>query len=311
MTEGTDTAVRQAAQHWVARLASREIRAEEMREFRLWHDASEQHSEAFRSERYRWLQLERTREVFERSIARDKERARQRRRIWMPVGGAIAAMLVMFIAIGNPVHWLQADHATHVGEIRAWDLPDGSKAWLSSDSAIDVAYDANTRRIRLLKGEAWFDVRHAPERPFIVAADDVEAVAKGTAFSVTRANRGVSVEVTKGIVEVRRDGATAAELTAGMAADLDADAARVHAFTEADALSWRERKIALNDLSLDDALAEIERYRTGRILLLGEGQAQSVSAILTLDRLDEGLEAIATSHGLSVLHLTPWLTIVR
>lgn len=58
-----------------------------------------------------------------------------------------------------------SDHHTAVGEQARIELPDGSIAWLNTDTAIDVRYSENRREIVLLKGEAQFDVQKIPDRP--------------------------------------------------------------------------------------------------------------------------------------------------
>ncbi len=79
-----------------------------------------------------------------------------------------------------------------------------------------------------------------------------------------------------------------------------------------DALAWRNGKVVFTDRPLADALAELERYHRGRILLLGAGRAyQSISGVIDLDKLDEGIAALAATHGLTVVHLTPYLTLLR
>src|SRR5262245_39667780 len=92
--------LRQAAQHWVTRLASREIAEEELRDFRAWHDASVENSAAFQSEKNRWAALEQTRATFEGAIAADRK-ARGRWLMWAPIGGAVAAALVMVVLMNS------------------------------------------------------------------------------------------------------------------------------------------------------------------------------------------------------------------
>ncbi|HFL6970586.1 TPA: FecR family protein, partial [Pseudomonas aeruginosa] len=63
--------------------------------------------------------------------------------------------------------WL-ADQRTGVGEQRRLTLPDGSLLTLNTDSAVDLAFDASQRLVRLLRGEIFVDSRADP-RPFRVA----------------------------------------------------------------------------------------------------------------------------------------------
>ncbi|MEJ0037934.1 MAG: FecR domain-containing protein [Gammaproteobacteria bacterium] len=305
---------REVARHWVARLASREMSEDELREFRSWHGASIRNSDAFRDERNRWAALENTQGVFQRSIAADKWRSRRIRAVWTSLGAAAATAAVAVVLLVNPFVGAFADYATHLGEVRTIDLRDGSQAWLNSGTALDLAYSDAERRVQLLEGEAWFKVRHAPEQPFVVAAGGVEVTARGTAFSVARGAGGdVSLKVTEGVVVVSRHGTPIMDVRAGEGVDFAAGERRpeMHSFREADALAWRDRKLVLAGVTLEEAAARINRYRRGHVLFWAAPEQKHVGAILTFDRLDEGLDALATSQGHSVLHLTPWLAIVR
>ncbi|MFW1549831.1 FecR domain-containing protein, partial [Vibrio parahaemolyticus] len=53
--------------------------------------------------------------------------------------------------------WL-ADERTGIGETRSFSLPDGTAVDLGAASALAVDYDGETRRVRLLSGEALFTV---------------------------------------------------------------------------------------------------------------------------------------------------------
>lgn len=64
-------------------------------------------------------------------------------------------------------------------------LPDGSKAWLNSQSKLTYSADFNFEKRELkLEGEAYFEVAHNPQKPFIVHSKDMAVEALGTAFSV-------------------------------------------------------------------------------------------------------------------------------
>ena len=64
-------------------------------------------------------------------------------------------------------------------------LPDGSKAWLNSQSKLTYSADYNVNKRELqLDGEAYFEVAHNPQKPFIVKSSDICVEALGTAFGV-------------------------------------------------------------------------------------------------------------------------------
>ncbi|MEO6873358.1 MAG: FecR domain-containing protein, partial [Opitutaceae bacterium] len=81
-------------------------------------------------------------------------------------------------------------------------LPDGSRVELSSGSEVAEHFTVGERRIRLMRGEAHFEVAKNPLRPFIVEAGGVTVRAVGTAFDVRLDETAVHVLVTEGRVGV-------------------------------------------------------------------------------------------------------------
>jgi len=99
----------------------------------------------------------------------------------------------------SPVH---LTYSTAPGEQRLATLPDGSTLQLNTATQVEIDYSKDLRKIRLLKGEAHFQVAHNRNRPFEVYAGDGVVRAVGTAFSVYLKNRDVEVTVTEGRVEL-------------------------------------------------------------------------------------------------------------
>ncbi len=81
-------------------------------------------------------------------------------------------------------------------------MEDGSVMELNAGSAASVHFSAAERRVTLAAGEAHFEVKPDPGRPFIVVADTVSVRAVGTAFSVRLAEAAVEVLVTEGKVSL-------------------------------------------------------------------------------------------------------------
>lgn len=93
-------------------------------------------------------------------------------------------------------------YATAVGEHANYLLDDGTTLWINSNSRVAVEYSEKFRRIRLLQGEAYFDVKKDPARPFEVFAGSRLIRAIGTSFSVYRLEDRIEVLVSEGKVEL-------------------------------------------------------------------------------------------------------------
>jgi ferric-dicitrate binding protein FerR (iron transport regulator) len=85
------------------------------------------------------------------------------------------------------------------------NLPDGSKVVLNANSKLEYPAGFDQTREVYLDGEAYFDIAHDPEKPFIVHTGSLSTKVLGTAFNVNayRSQQFVEVTVTRGKVEVK------------------------------------------------------------------------------------------------------------
>jgi transmembrane sensor len=185
----------------------------------------------------------------------------------------------MAIAIGpGMLRALQADYATGTAEIRTVMLEDGSTVTLAPESAITVAYGDERRNIRLLDGDAFFDVAANPQRPFVVAADDVSTTVLGTGFEVLRRENGVDVAVEHGRVRVDyasdAQSLLAATLDAGQSVHVDwagqmerGDKPVTHV------APWRQKQLVARDQPLGAVIDQLRRYYDGKIVVLDDDLA--------------------------------------
>jgi transmembrane sensor len=324
-----NSALRQVARELVLCLASGDITREQMTALRDWLAADQAHQAAFEAERAVWRALAPLRNSLADSLAVPAcepaaacgvlSIARRHAR-WVAAGAALAACLMIFIVADDVITRLRADHFTEIGQVAQFKLPDGSVAMLNTDSAISVRYAGLERRIDLLRGEAWFRVRKDSAHPFRVHARGGVAEAVGTAFGVRRGDDNVTISVTEGVVAVtaleqaRPSEPESVKVTAGLQSSYVAGHApgAATAFDAQVALAWRARQIVIDDMPLRAAIDELNRYRSGRIVLLDRAHGDAhVSGVFAVSQLDQGIAGLAATQGLSVTYLTPYLTILR
>lgn len=107
-----------------------------------------------------------------------------------------AAAACLLIASGCTIMWFfmsryfenythEMTYEAHYGSRAFTILPDGSKVWLNSGSKLNVLphFNLNTREVQLT-GEAYFEVKTDPDRPFTVNAGEIAIKATGTIFNV-------------------------------------------------------------------------------------------------------------------------------
>jgi transmembrane sensor len=126
---------------------------------------------------------------------------------------AIAALAVIGIGlyiIGKTPHTPTPEahtvqYACKPGERKSFQFPDGTQVILNAGSEIYLNndYAKNTREV-YLKGEAFFEVQHNAEVPFIVHTASMDVKALGTAFNVKSYNNEGRTEavLVRGLVEV-------------------------------------------------------------------------------------------------------------
>lgn len=196
---------------WIAQVESGNMTREDVKALEEWVNRSPRHAEELRRYAHLWNESDILTEMagFIEEARSHKRRLIARRpfRAWAPRLAMALVALAVFVTAGliildggaPPGEPLMV--STSIGEQRQVNLPDGSGVNLNTNSETEVDYGERRRRIRLLKGEAFFDVAE-DERPFLVHAGDRVVRAVGTAFAVRLKNDALEVTVTEGAVEL-------------------------------------------------------------------------------------------------------------
>ena len=190
--------VEASAAAWLS-LRDRGMNATETAEFVRWLQQDPQHATVFAELDRVWKDFDRLDSVPVSAAAPDADLLAPRVRRQQPrvlVWSALAAAAIVLLAAFQyraPGIFVE----TAVGAFQQLELPDGSVVQLNTDTAIETAYSATERRVRVLRGEAFFAVSKDPARPFIVASGPVVVRAVGTAFNVRQHTTSVEVMVTE------------------------------------------------------------------------------------------------------------------
>jgi transmembrane sensor len=144
-----------------------------------------------------------------------------KRRIKLMRWVSVAAVLV--IAMGTII-WYMANRSGNIyqtgpGEEQTVSLPDGSSIKLYSATVIELSKDYNksARIVTLKEGEAFFEVKHDANVPFIVNMETTRVEDLGTSFFIQKKKDSIKVSVISGKVAfVNKASNEARELSAGM-----------------------------------------------------------------------------------------------
>lgn len=233
-----------------------------------------------------------------------------------PVLGSLLALVVcgtLFLLFDGPM-CLQADRIAGPGEMPVVALEDGSIVQLNASSAIAVDFDADRRTVRLLRGQAFFDVERDPGRPFTVEAGDVRVTALGTAFDVRLGSSETDVTVTHNAVLVEfesppRDGLRLEESEQAVY-DHATHARTVRSADGLLALAWRRGQLVVDDAPLASVVEEMGRHFSGRIVIAGrELSRRRVSGTVTVSDTDAALAFLERALGVRVNRVGPLIVI--
>lgn len=311
------------AEYWVVRLASGAITPGEMATFETWLSASPDHRAAFDRERRLWQSLEGQEAAFAgappprrlRMPRRSAGRAWVRRHPVRTALGTMAASLALLLAAPDVMIHLRADAIADVGKTRTLALPDGSTAMLDSGAAVAVHYDKRERRIELLRGGAWFDVKHGDARPFRVAALGGVTEDIGTAFEVSQQGDMVHVGVTAGVVRVSSLEGGSGKIVRQLGRVRYARGGPVQGMepgTATGIAAWRRGLIVIQNRPIGEAIAEVARYRPGMTINLADTSGTApVSGVFRTDAPDEALQTLASMAGLRVAALPAGIAVLR
>ncbi|MFT4053560.1 MAG: FecR domain-containing protein [Novosphingobium sp.] len=297
------------ARAWMVRLASGAMSAEELEALDRWNAIDPRNRAAFLLERQTWQDLHAIEASF--SSAQPLLSANSRRWPSLLLPAAVAAALAWF-AVPAAWLWIQADVVSATGEIREIALEDGSRAVLDSDSAIAIDYRSGERTVRLLKGRAWFAVRHGDARPFRVAAADGVVRDVGTAFEVDDTALHTRVGVTEGVIELEALGGRLVHASE-RAEFADGGHVKVLPPLPVDQIgTWRRGELLLREVPLDAAIRAVARYRAAPVLMLGDFSGERpISAGFRTDRPDEALDTLAAMRGLERARLPGGILLLR
>jgi len=238
----------------------------------------------------------------------------RRRPVVVAMAVAIAACLVISMV---PTLWVTetADFATGSAQTSSVTLEDGSVVRLSAETAITVDFQSDDRRVRLLRGQAFFDVAPSPARPFTVVSGSVETRVVGTAFDVRLGSSATAVAVRSGTVEVSRPGVRSGDgqsfrerLVAGdwVRMPMEGPVERGHA-DPSEVGAWLDGLIIAHNRPIGEVLHEIDRYYDGSIWILGAALAdRPITGVFKTTDPVSAAAAVARAQGTSFRELPPF-----
>ncbi|MCW4460941.1 FecR domain-containing protein [Sphingomonas sp. BT-65] len=227
------------------------------------------------------------------------------------LGSGLAAVLVAVVGVGawqsgaflSPAPVVQHIE-TERGEQRSVQLADGSRVELDGATSLDVTIDGKSRLVELRRGEAYFDIAHEAERPFVVRAGASSTRVLGTAFSIDLSQRAVKLAVYRGKVQFGGTGSGEGGVVvpAGWRSSFAGGAAMTPTRFDTAQQDWRQAWVDTDDMVLGELIEALNR-RSGPVIAPPPASLARVplAGRVKLDDAEELLGAMGEIHRFRVV----------
>lgn len=300
---------------WFIRLRADNVTSEEKTSFLRWLNQADAHRDTFSEISKLWGDADLLQALVENAqkhrIAPQKKTVAKHFKLPL----AMAACLVLtWLFHGELAILMQGDYSTGVGQRKTVSFDDGSTAMLNTDSAIAVSMDGPQRRVELLKGEVYFEVKPDPNRPFIVQADHSTTRVLGTRFFVHEKSESDEVKVVSGRVEVTDRRTLKQPLILHDREAVSVDAAglgETRILNSALTTSWVNGFLVFQNAPLESVISQIRRYRTGLVVYKDNALRElKINGRINLHESDDMLKVLGKNLSVKMTYLTDWLVIV-
>ena len=247
--------------------------------FVAWLSASSGNLQAWNRAQALWQGFENNSDPLLEAMRRDALAARRWSGKTLALGAMVASVAIMLVAgavvwrfagtgaapgMAGPIVPTDA-RPTFVADATGpatFALPDGSRVTLNANAAIAVRYSTQRRAVRLLQGQAFFQIIHDAARPFTTDAGDSMISDLGTDFDVLMRGRTLSVTLVSGSIAVAvKLGGRQDTLQPGQRIEVTpGQPGRIMAADMEETAAWRTTYIEFQAEPLEQAVAQINRY---------------------------------------------------
>ncbi|MEL6339570.1 MAG: FecR domain-containing protein [Myxococcota bacterium] len=334
------------AHDWRARIDNEDATEADHEALKDWLAKDIRHEQAFDRAQTVWAALDHLRRTdIDDDLMPDRgkpvDRLLRETRLWVSATRIKAAAIVVSIAATaalitfsvRSVGRVQpssesptvASYETGIAETKTFVLADGTRVTLGARTRIEASVSEHTRTVNLQSGAAYFDVKPDASRPFSVEAGQLTATALGTQFDV-RSNGGVfRVGVAEGRVEVGYPYVIDSvptrlrtRLTLGpgeqVAATREAGLRPTRRISEDEAAAWRDHRLTYDGGTLEELVADANRYSKRRIVLTESAQVflgRTITASFDANNIDRMLAMVALSYPIEIDATEPGVVRLR
>lgn len=194
---------------------------------------------------------------------------------------SLAAILIVFLCAGilffnktSVKQKISVAKMSAVMENRLIQLPDGSTVIVSPGSKLNYpsSFDGLSKREVYLNGQAYFDIKHNRQKPFIIYTDKLKTTVLGTAFEINAwaEDSNIRVTVSRGKVKVENQfNKTIGIITPNEQIIYDKISENVvqKIVNTPEYLEWKEYDLLLSDVTVAEASKLLEERFKVKIII--------------------------------------------
>lgn len=206
-------------------------------------------------------------------------------------------------------------------KVVALTLADGSKVWLNTESSLryPTAFTGRERNVEVT-GEAYFEVAHNPDMPFIVKKDGNTVRVLGTHFNINAYDDEQSMKVTllEGSVSVHASGNPNSKVInpgdqarMGKTGDIDL----VHSVNTDEVMAWKNNLFSFNGVGIEGIMRQVSRWYDVDVVFEKEvkekfyAEVSRGTNVSTLLKMLEGTKSVQFSIEGKSIRVMPYKTV--
>lgn len=247
------------------------------------------------------------------------------------VVASLAACALVFLVLTGSIHEsieteseaeLAPVGAYHTarGEIRTWEMPDGTVMTLAPKSTADFRFSESRREVWLRAGAAYLKVSKNEKAPFTVDAGPARIAVTGTAFDLQLRQDRLSVSVSEGVVRVSQ--VNQPPFAVGQQYDQEQPQSFIQDVSlrarenvvvssqsgisqvrtlDVDHLgAWRSGRLVYVDAELGDVVADLNQFGASSVTIDDPSRSLRLSGTFSIDDTDDILEVIELALPVTV-----------
>lgn len=307
-------AVVEQAIHWRIRLESGEFQSTDVQACKQWRQSDPLHELA-------WQRLQQMESAFHRVADQGSGdiahaallktdthfQHMSRRQALRKLGGAalsVAALSWMAHDQGM-IHRLQADFSTG-NAISHQVLQDHSDVWLNRESAIELAFSKDFRKVTLTRGEIRLSAADEV-RPMLIKTPQTSISTRSAQVFVRNTSDHALIQVAKGQARIKPEFA-GGSFNAYAGQTFRIAKSHIHELDNRrfDYSAWIDGVLSVRNMPLKDFLAELSVYRSGFMHCSPALENHLVSGVYQLRDTDLILQTLARSARAELRYRTRW-----